>query len=284
LHSSLLLPPHSNGGRQHSHGRGYGAPQRYAAPAQRSYGASSYRAPAKRSYGAPAKRNTYGITTSDVTGGRRNGYGNQFGYDHGKDVEVDHADYSEEYEHEIISDDDEEKDYAQSDDEDEFGFEDYKLGLGEAGQHRYQNQLLDFGEAGDDINAQVSSSKRSADNDTYGDHAVERDAVGYSRRQAHAYGPEFGDHDGDNYGQRDNGYGVRSYGNRGYDQRNGDRYGRQGRSYGVVDRYAGYNGGYENQGYGNSRGYNGQRGGYSNDNQRSFSGYGGNKRNGYGQW
>merc|ERR1739847_211643 len=78
-----------------------------------------------------------------------------------------------------------------------------RLGLGTLGGHGYQNRLLAVGGVGNKVNGLVKSVKHRADNDDFGDHAVERDQVGYSRRYAHPVGPEFGDFDGDGYGTTD---------------------------------------------------------------------------------
>jgi len=76
------------------------------------------------------------------------------------------------------------------------------LGIAGHGAHNYQNQLLRVGGVGRTLNRVISEKKAGADNDDFGDHAVERDQVGYMRRVARN-GPEFGDFDGDSYGTTD---------------------------------------------------------------------------------
>ena len=95
-------------------------------------------------------------------------------------------------------------DFEFGNDDNEFGNQQRtgSLGLGAAGAHNYQNNLLNVGGIGKTVNRQVRVSKSSADNDDFGDHSVERDHVGYSRRVARG-GPEFGDFDGDSYGTTD---------------------------------------------------------------------------------
>ena len=158
-------------------------------------------------HGASHSIQGLGLRLGDRRGyGYGHGYGAGYGHGHGYGLGHGRTHHESGNDGEYGNDD-----LEIGNDDQEYGNDDAELGdqqqvgtLGLAGHgaHNYQNQLLQVGGVGATMNAQMSQKKAGADNDDFGDHAVERDQVGYMRRVAHE-GPEFGDYDGDSYGTTD---------------------------------------------------------------------------------
>jgi hypothetical protein len=104
-------------------------------------------------------------------------------------------------------------DHEYGNDDVEYGNDDLELGNddneygtnmgGLGGEQLASNRLLRVGGAGRPLNRQIHIQKHHADMDRGSDHEGQRGHVGYSRRVASEYGPEFGDFDGSKYGDTD---------------------------------------------------------------------------------